>query len=181
VRRLAPETTPQILVSDTVGFITNLPHELVASFRSTLDEAKNGQFLLLVVDASDSQWREQLRVTRETLESIGAGDIATQVVLNKVDRLDEGARRLLRAEMPEALQISALAQEDVDRLRQAIIAAQDDAMLEETLLIPFKMGRILGEVHASARVLDEKFSAQGTTLRVLARPESIDRWRSMLQ
>lgn len=181
VRRLQPEATPQVLVSDTVGFITNLPHELVASFRSTLEEARNGHLLLQVVDASDTQWRAQLAVTRETLESIGATDTPALLVLNKIDRLSEDARQALRDEVPHAIQLSAHQPADVARLRDAILAAQDRAMHEQTLRIPYKMGQLLGEIRMNARVIDEKFDALGTMLRVRARAESIARWQSLLR
>jgi GTP-binding protein HflX len=75
VRALSPETRPRILVSDTVGFIKKLPHDLVASFQSTLDEALEASLLLCVVDASDPSWEEQLAVTESVLAEIGAGSI----------------------------------------------------------------------------------------------------------
>lgn len=181
VRRLQPETTPQILISDTVGFITNLPHELVASFRSTLEEARNAHLLLLVIDASDSQWRAQLSVTRETLDSIDATDAPRLLVLNKVDRLSPQVRQELRAELPDAIQLSAHQPTDVAQLREAIITAQDHAMCEQTLQIPYKMGQLLGEIRTNARVVAEKYDANGTVLRVRARPESIARWESLLR
>ncbi|MCA9848938.1 MAG: GTPase HflX, partial [Dehalococcoidia bacterium] len=71
VRRLQPETRPPVLVSDTVGFIKKLPHDLVASFRSTLDEAREASVLVHVVDVSDAAWREQLQVTRDVLAELG--------------------------------------------------------------------------------------------------------------
>jgi len=75
VRALWPESRPRILVSDTVGFIKKLPHDLVASFRSTLDEALETSLLLQIVDAADPVFRAQMQVTREVLEEIGAGDV----------------------------------------------------------------------------------------------------------
>src|SRR5690606_16166382 len=103
VRQLEPAAAPPVLISDTVGFIKDLPHELVASFRSTLDEALDASFLLFVVDASDPQWPAQLAVTRETLEAIGAGDVPSQLVLNKADRLDAATREALERQWPDAV------------------------------------------------------------------------------
>jgi 50S ribosomal subunit-associated GTPase HflX len=85
VRALHPETQPRILVSDTVGFIRNLPHDLVASFRSTLDEALDASLLLHVVDAADPAFRSHIQVTKEVLEDIGAGKLPPPVILNKID------------------------------------------------------------------------------------------------
>lgn len=180
VRQLEPPTTPPILISDTVGFIKNLPHELVASFRSTLEEAKYAQFLLLVVDISDPDWRDQLRVTRETLDSIGADVVPSQIVFNKIDGIDEKGRESIAAEFPDAICLSALIPSDVERLHEALIAAQDRQLSEEALAIPYSHGELLGEVHAGGRVIDESHTEWGTALRVRARAEAFDRWRSML-
>ncbi len=86
VRPLHPETRPRILVSDTVGFIDKLPHGLVASFKSTLDEALEAGLLAQVVDASDPDFERQLEVTTEVLAEIGAGDVPRLLVFNKIDR-----------------------------------------------------------------------------------------------
>lgn len=188
VRRLDPPTKPEILISDTVGFITNLPHELVASFRSTLDEARDAQLQIIVVDASDSQWKEQLRVTRETLDSIESDGIPQLIVFNKLDRLDAEARRGLDIDIlgqglgaSNTLKVSAHDEEGLDELRAQIIQAQEDAMSEATLLIPFQLGRIVGEIHDNARVIDEKYTAEGTSFKLFALPRFIERWEGMLE
>ncbi len=109
VRALAPEVEPRILISDTVGFIKKLPHDLVASFKSTLDEASEASLLLHVVDASDPSWQAQLAVTREVLTEIGAHAVPSRLVMNKVDCLAEEALLTLRNEQPEAWFLSAKA------------------------------------------------------------------------
>ena len=100
VRALQPETRPRMLVSDTVGFIKKLPHDLVASFRSTLDEALEASLLLYVVDASDPTYEAQLEVTRSVLREIGADAVPSRLVLNKVDRLDAAGARRAAGEAP---------------------------------------------------------------------------------
>ena len=87
VRPLVPETRPRVLVSDTVGFIDKLPHGLVASFKSTLDEALEAGLLAQVVDASAPTFERQLEVTTEVLAEIGAGDVPRLLVFNKIDRV----------------------------------------------------------------------------------------------
>src|SRR4051812_9813189 len=89
VRTLEPETVPRILVSDTVGFIKNLPHDLVASFKSTLDEALEASLLAHVIDASDAGWERQLAVTEGVLNEIGAQDVPRLHVFNKIDRVGD--------------------------------------------------------------------------------------------
>src|SRR5512132_214628 len=92
VRALQPESRPRVLVSDTVGFLRHLPHDLVASFRSTLDEALEASLLLYVVDASDPTWNTQLEVTRTVLREIGADAVPTRLILNKADRLSDAEK-----------------------------------------------------------------------------------------
>src|SRR5690606_17661992 len=122
VRVLAPRTDPPILVSDTVGFIKKLPHDLVASFRSTLEEAADADLLLHVVDASDPDRRQQMQVTRDVLAELGGGARAHLVLLNKVDLVPDGDRAQLALELPDALQLSARRPDDVAALRERIVA-----------------------------------------------------------
>src|SRR3979490_597344 len=103
VRALKPETKPRVLVSDTVGFIKKLPHDLVASFRSTLAEALEASLLLFVVDASDPTYQSQLEVSREVLREIGADVVPSRLLLNKIDRVSEADRARLRAKHPDAI------------------------------------------------------------------------------
>ena len=168
VRALKPETRPRILVSDTVGFIKKLPHDLVASFRSTLEEAKDARFLLHLVDGSDPAFRDQIAVTREVLASIGAGVGAGLMVLNKADRLSDEARQALQAEFPEALIMSARDQADVERLHARIVAFFEEDMHEEELLIPYDQQRFVAQLHERCRVLEERYEAEGTFMRVRA-------------
>lgn len=181
VRQMTPVTTPQILISDTVGFIKNLPHELVASFRSTLDEARDARFLLFVVDSSDEDFRSQLALTTETLAAIGASEIPSLIVLNKIDRLSEDERDALREEFPEALQLSAHDSTDVEGLRNTLIAAQEKAMVLDTLMVPYSKGQLLGEVRANARVIAEEYTEVGTEVQIHAWPAMLERWKKEIR
>lgn len=180
VRALSPETAPRILVSDTVGFIRELPHELVASFHATLAEARDAGLLLVVVDASDLQWRTQLAVTREALATIGAAAVPSLVIFNKIDRVDAATRAALAEELPAALQICAHAPEDGARLRAAVIEAFDASQVDDVLEVPFTEGHLLGEIRAHARVLAEEYTEAGALLRVRALPAALERWRGLL-
>jgi GTP-binding protein HflX len=178
VRALQPETTPRILVSDTVGFIKKLPHELVASFRSTLDEARDAELLLHVVDASDPAFPAQIEVTRAVLQDIGAQDVPRLLLLNKIDRVDPAREEALRAEYPEALLLSAKRPEDVARLRDRIRGYFERDMVEEEITVPYARQRLVAEIHASCRVLSEAHDERGTRLRLRARPAVIARLRA---
>lgn len=181
VRTLQPETHPKILVSDTVGFIKKLPHDLIASFRSTLDEAKNASLLLFVVDCSDPSFREQLKVTQEVLAEVGAGEIPKFLVLNKVDRLTEDQMLFLAREFPDAVFLSALNRDHVLKLRDRLISYFDTLMTEESVLIPYASQGILGEVRERAKVLSEDYTDTGVNLRLLAPPDFIKKIQAKIR
>ena len=116
IRPLYPETRPKVLMTDTVGFIKKLPHDLVASFKSTLDEAASASLLLFVVDASDPSFRSQLEVTRKVLAEVGATDVPSLLVLNKQDRLGPEELASLKAEYPDAVFLSTRSKDDRERV-----------------------------------------------------------------
>ncbi|MGE0870830.1 MAG: GTPase HflX [Kofleriaceae bacterium] len=180
VRRLAPATDPPILITDTVGFIKKLPHDLVASFRSTLDEAGDADLLLHLVDASDAALAEQLAVTREVLSEIEAGEVTTWLVLNKIDRVDEAGRAGLAERYPGALQLSAKDPRDVAQLRERIIAQFVGELEEAELVVPWTAQRVAHLVHARTTVLAETHDEMGTQFRVRAPVRVIDALKAEL-
>ncbi|HLU65249.1 MAG TPA: GTPase HflX [Kofleriaceae bacterium] len=180
VRVLAPRTDPPILVSDTVGFIKKLPHDLVASFRSTLEEAADADLLLHVVDASDPDRRQQMQVTRDVLAELGGGARAHLVLLNKVDLVPDGDRAQLALELPDALQLSARRPDDVAALRERIVAHFFGELEEAELLIPWSHQRLVHQAHERCRVLAERHDETGTTLSVRAPRAVIARLRDEL-
>ncbi len=180
VRALWPESRPRILVSDTVGFIKKLPHDLVASFRSTLDEALEASLLLQIVDAADPVFRAQMQVTREVLDEIGAGDVPWVLVLNKIDKVAPGGREELRKEFPAALLVSAKDPEDVGRVRDAIIGTVEADMAEVDLIVPYNAGGAIGEIH-KVHVISESYEGDGVHYRVRAPGSAVDRIRALLR
>jgi GTPase len=180
VRALQPETKPRVLVSDTVGFIKKLPHDLVASFRSTLAEALEASLLLFVVDASDPTYESQLEVTRNVLREIGGEGVPSRLLLNKADRLSEVDRTALRAKHPDAILLSAKSPEDVAALRVTIIAFFEAAMVEDQFVLPYAKQGLLGDVYANARVLSEDYDGTGRIMKVRGLPGAIARLRRSL-
>ena len=170
VRALYPEVRPRILVSDTVGFIKQLPHDLVASFRSTLAEAREADLLLHVVDASDPAFREQLKVTLEVLREIAAGDRPSKLLLNKCDRLSLEEQAALVREFPQAVLLSAKDPEQIRRLHGLICRHFEDLMQEATFTVPYSAQRHVALLHERTRVLDERYDEEGAHVRVLAPP-----------
>src|SRR6185295_8029750 len=179
VHALWPESRPRILVSDTVGFIKKLPHDLVASFRSTLDEALEASRLLQIVDAADPVFRAQMQVTREVLEEIGAGDVPWILVLNKIDKVSPADREELLKEFPAALLVSAKDPADIGRVRDAIIGAFEVDMTEVELVVPYGAGRAIGEIH-KLHVISESYEGDGVHYRLRAPGPALERLRAML-
>ena len=180
VRIMQPETKPRILVSDTVGFIKQLPHDLVASFRSTLAEALEASLLLFVVDASDPTHEAQLEVSRSVLREIGADTVPSRLILNKMDRVDEAGRAALMDKHPNAILLSAHAPEDVGALRETIVAFFEAMMTEDELILPYAKQGLIGEVYESARVLSEAHTETGRVLKIRALPGAIARLQRRL-
>ena len=181
VRALYPEAKPRILVSDTVGFIKKLPHDLVASFKSTLDEALEASHLLHIVDASDPSWEAQLEVTRDVLSEIGAGDVPSTLVMNKIDRLEAPALLHLRAILPEAWFVSAHAPADVALIRERVIAIFEATYVEEEITVPYDRQAVLSEMHDFGRVAAERYEEAGIVVTYRAEPDTLARLKSKLR
>jgi GTP-binding protein HflX len=177
VRALHPESVPRVLVSDTVGFIKNLPHGLVASFKSTLDEALEASLLLHVVDASDAGCERQRAVTEEVLAEIGAEEVPRLLVFNKIDRAADAAalEASLRAAHPGCVVMSAKQPGDVAQLRERIVAHFRQRLVEAELLLPWSEQKLRGEIFATCEVLEERAGAEGAILRVRGEPEAVNR------
>ena len=173
VRALHPETIPRVLVSDTVGFIKNLPHGLVASFKSTLDEALEASRHAHRVDASDPGHERPRAVTEEVLDEIGAKDVPRLLVFNKIDR--GGNEAALRAKYPGCIVMSAKREGDVARLREAIAAFFQRDLVEADLFVPWSAQNQRGEIFANCKVLEERTDGEGTFLRVRGSAEAVGR------
>jgi GTP-binding protein HflX len=172
VRALYPATQPRILVSDTVGFIKKLPHDLVASFHSTLAEAKDASLLLYVVDASDPSFRAQLDVVHEVLGEVGVEDSKKLLVLNKSDQLDLEQQQALMQEFPDAMMTSTRNPLDVSKLHQYIISVAQDEMIEDEIIVPYTAKGIIGEIRSSMSVTKEDYEA--THIKLTVRSNAID-------
>ncbi len=161
VRTLDPSTRPKILLSDTVGFIRNLPHALVESFKSTLDEVLEADLLLHVVDASHPNFRAQMQTTADVLREIGAGDIPVLMVFNKLDRVaDPVLPKILKAAYKNSEFVSALKDEDMVRLRRYIIKYFEENLVRATIEVPADDQALLSLIYKSCLILETDFSIQ---------------------
>jgi len=180
VRALHPESVPRVLVSDTVGFIKNLPHGLVASFKSTLEEALEASLLAHVIDASDPGYERQLAVTDEVLAEIGAKAVPRLLVFNKIDRAGDALAQAereaaLRLRYPGCMVISARRAGDIVRLREAIVAFFGQRLVEAELFLPWSAQKQRREIFTSCEVLEERAGNEGAFLRIRGEPEAVKR------
>ena len=181
VRTLHPVSVPRVLVSDTVGFIKNLPHGLVASFKSTLEEALDAALLLHVIDASDPGYERQLEVTDAVLGEIGAAAVPRIRVFNKIDKIDHNGdaaahaecEAALRAKHPDCIVISARRHDDIVRLHRAIVAFFQKDLVEAELFLPWSAQKLRGEIFANCEVLEERTDEDGAFLRVRGERETV--------
>jgi GTP-binding protein HflX len=178
VRALYPESVPRVLVSDTVGFIKNLPHGLVASFKSTLDEALDASLLLHVIDASDPGFERQLEVTDEVLEEIGANVVPRIRVFNKIDHVGDAAAQAeceaaLRAKYPDCIVMSARRPDEVAKLHHKIVEFFQQDLVETEIFLPWTAQQLRGEIYANCQVLEERSDNDGAFFRVRSEADVI--------
>lgn len=180
-RRVEPAEGEPYLLVDTVGFIHNLPHQLVAAFRSTLEEVNQADLLLHVVDASHPKRAEQMATVNRVLEELGAGDKPTLVVYNKVDRVDPAELDHLLHRTPGAVAVAAALGQNLDGLQAAIQQALRDRREVLEALIPYAQSSWVAWVHERGRVLAEEHREEGTYVKVELEKSLAGRLRSALE
>jgi GTP-binding protein HflX len=153
IRKTKTPSGREFTVADTVGFVRHLPHQLVEAFRSTLDEVKDSDLILHVVDGSDEAPFEQISAVRSVLNDIGAGGVLELIVINKADIADQDVvNQILRSE-PTAVVVSAITGEGFDELALAIEAALPQWMLEVDVVVPYSRGDLISRVHELGDVI----------------------------
>ncbi len=174
VRSLHPETHPKILVSDTVGFIRKLPHDLVVSFHSTLDEALNASLLLFVIDSSDTSWRTHFEVTKSTLTGIGVTEeTPATYIFNKIDLLSHEELALLKNDFPNSLFISAKIDEDIKMVHEYIREFFEKEMSDENVFVPYHIKGAIGDIRETLRIINERYENDGIYFVVRGKIENI--------
>ncbi|MDB5887810.1 MAG: GTP-binding protein HflX [Rhodocyclales bacterium] len=186
VRTLYPESVPRVLVSDTVGFIKNLPHGLVASFKSTLEEALDASLLLHVIDASDPGFERQLEVTDKVLKEIGADVVPRIRVFNKIDHVGDVAQQAerkmaLRDKYLNCIVMSARQPEDVAMLHQKIVASFQQQFVETELFLPWSAQQLRKEIYENCEVQEERADEHGAFFRVRGEPAAVEKLREQFE
>ena len=166
VRRLDLPDGHRALMSDTVGFVRRLPHELVEAFRSTLDEAADADLLVHVVDASDPDPDGQISAVREVLTEIDAADLPEILVFNKIDVAESAVVRRLLTVYDGSVATSALTGENIEAVTAAIIDGLDAVTVTADLLIPYDRGDLVASLHETGEVLEEHHAEDGTEIKV---------------
>ena len=164
-RRFSLPNREDVLITDTVGFISNLPHQLVKAFKSTLDEAVFADILMIVCDASDVECAEKLEVTRETLSSLGAGDKPVLLVYNKCDAADPES--VPNDADPNTVFISAISGRGIDELSEKLQRIVSEGRTNETFNIPSTELSALNLLYKEAVVLDVTYTETGATVNAL--------------
>ena len=169
------------LLTDTVGFIEKLPHQLVEAFKATLEETVLADLILHVIDAVAPEERllAAMRAVDEVLEEIGAGGKPRLLVLNKLDLLDEDERRDTLLRHPEAVAVSALSGEGIEGLRKRIETAFEDTLAEVELLVPYAEGARLHELHEVAGDLERTEREDGVLVRARVPIAELHRFDSL--
>jgi GTP-binding protein HflX len=161
------------LLTDTVGFIRRLPHQLVEGFAATLEETLNADLILHVADASTSDERldETIGAVEAVLEEIGASELPVELVLNKIDAVDPLRRRRLVNRFPGALQVSALSGEGLDAVEGRIAARFTERLRHVRLLVPYDEGRVLAELYELGAPIDERLDTPEGVVVVAQLPQ----------
>ena len=161
--------------ADTVGFVRNLPHQLVEAFRSTFEEVGDADVILHVVDASHPDPAAQLETVRDVIAEVDANDIPEIVVFNKSDMIDETTRLVLHGLEPKAVFASAKTGEGIDDIRVRIAAALPEPKHDIVAVIPYDQGGLVSELHEQHRVLSLEYEQEGTRTHALVSDQMLAR------
>src|ERR1700742_4416226 len=170
VRRAKTPGGRPYTLTDTVGFVRHLPHQLVDAFRSTLEETAEADLVLHVVDGSDAEPEAQIAAVRGVLAEIGAGHVPELVVVNKIDSADPVVLQGLRAREPGSLSVSARTGAGLAALAEAIEAALPRLDVQVKLVVPYSRGDLVARAHAEGEVLAAEHSADGSLLEARVPP-----------
>ncbi len=158
-------------LTDTVGFVRHLPHDLVEAFASTLEESAEADLLLHVVDAADPDPGGQVSAVRAVLNDIDAGTVPEQLVLNKIDLADAQTQAALHTQFPDAVFVSARSGEGMGQLRQVVESRLPRPEVEVRALVPWDRGDLVDKIHRTGEFITSEHTQDGTLVVALVHPE----------
>jgi GTP-binding protein HflX len=170
VRRAETPDGRLYTLSDTVGFVRSLPHELVEAFRSTLEEVGGADLLLHVVDGSHPDPEGQISAVREVLADVGGDQIKEVIVINKADISDPEVLDRIRRHEKHSLAVSARTGEGMEELRELIGAELPKPQIEVDVLVPYDRGDLISRIHEQGEILTSEHVADGTRVRAKVTP-----------
>jgi GTP-binding protein HflX len=169
-----------ILMTDTVGFIRKLPHHLVASFKSTLEEVTEADLLLHIIDVSSPYFEDQIRVVEETLEDLGAADKTTLMVFNKVDLLaDRSALAMIGEKYPNHVFISAMRGINILGLKEEVARLVQKEFVVEEIVLPQNAQKIISLIYEAGDVLERLYEDDNVRLRIRIPTRDVERLRQL--
>lgn len=171
VRKHSTPDGREYTISDTVGFVRDLPHQLVEAFRSTLEEIAGADLIVHVVDATDPDPLGQISTVRSVIADFDASSIAELVVFNKADLVSDEVQVRLRGMVQGALLVSARTGQGIDPLQEAIAGMLPKPDVEFVGVIPYSRGDLVSRIHLAGKVLDTEYVEEGTSLRALVRED----------
>ncbi len=178
IRKLNLPKGSSALLSDTVGFVQRLPHQLIEAFRSTLEEIAEADLILHIVDGSDPSSETQMRAVRTVLGGIeGAAEIPEVIVFNKSDLCDEVALKRLTNLHPRALVTSAATNQGIDLLLARIESAIDRHTVLVDLVVPYDRGDLLASIHEDGRVVKMETADEGVAVQARIRPSRLHKYQ----
>jgi GTP-binding protein HflX len=158
-------------LADTVGFVRNLPHQLVEAFRSTLEEIADSDLVVHVVDASHPDPASQIATVRNVIGEVVARDIPELIVFNKIDLADDTHRLALRGMEPNSISVSARTGEGIQELLERIAEMIPEPDIEVAALIPYNRGDLVSRLHLNSRIMVLDYRDNGTFVRAMVKPE----------
>ena len=157
--------------TDTVGFVRNLPHQLVEAFRSTLEEIADSDLIVHIVDASHPDPAGQIATVRDVIGEVGARDIPELIVFNKIDLVDDVQKMALRGLEPNSIAVSARSGEGIAELEAKIASLLPEPNVLVDLLIPYNRGDLVSRMHLNSRITKLDYEEEGTHVQAMVSPE----------
>ena len=182
VRKVKKNFPYPILLVDTVGLIDKLPHDLVASFKSTLDEIRNANLLLHVVDISHPNFKEQLRVAEELLREMGAEELPAVLVFNKIDRIaEDNTLGQMKRQYPEAVFVSCQQGLGMDDLREAVVREYETNLLPYRVELKYPQNNLIQNIRKYALIIKEDYQKTSVTLDLRVWPQNKSKLMEVLK
>ena len=165
-----PDGRPYTL-ADTVGFVRNLPHQLVEAFRSSFEEIAASDLIVHVVDASHPDPGAQIETVRKVIAEVEASNIVELVVFNKIDLVDETTRMALKGLEPNSVEVSARTGQGIPELLKKIESLLPEPNVRVDVVVPYNRGDLVSRVHLNSKIISLEYAEEGTHIVAMVRPE----------